>query len=115
MSNETLQQLDRSIKAAKGFVENGNALERLRNNKDFKKVVVEGFFEKEAIRLVHLKADPSMQSEASQKSIVSQIDAIGAFSQYLVSVEQFARLGAKSIDDDEATRAEILAEELSNG
>lgn len=115
MSNDTLQQLERSIRANKAFVENGNALDRLRSNKDFKKIVSEGYFEKEAIRLVHLKADPSMQSEASQKSIVAQIDAIGAFKQYMTSIEQFARLGAKAVSDDEATREEILAEEVSNG
>lgn len=111
MSNEALQELEQNIKTAKGFVEAGNALERLRSNRDFKKVVVEGFFEKEAVRLVHLKADPSMQSEASQKSILAQIDAIGAFSQYLSNVEQFARMAKKSIADDEQARDEILAED----
>jgi hypothetical protein len=110
MSNETLQQLDASIKTAKGFVESGNALERLQSNRDFKKVVVEGYFEKEAIRLVHLKADPMMQTPERQASIDAQINAIGMFSQHLVNVGQFARQAAKSIADDEQTRADVLAE-----
>ena len=80
MSTETLEAIDRSIKQSQAIVELGSAVDRLRSNKDFKKIVIEGYFEKEAIRLVHLKADPSMQSAASQQSINQQMDAIGAFS-----------------------------------
>jgi hypothetical protein len=110
MLNKTLQELDENIKTSKVFVDNGKALERLRNNKDFKEVIVRGFLEKEAIRLVHLKADPSMQTPERQASIVKQIDSIGAFSEYLVQIEKFAQLAQRNIEDAEATREEIVAE-----
>lgn len=109
LMNETeIKDLDNNIKEAKKFVEAGTALERLINNRDFKKIVMEGYFEAEAVRLVHLKADPSMQSESSQTSIISQIDAIGSFRQYLDGVFQQARLAGKAIEDDEQTRQELL-------
>ena len=114
MSNETVEAIERSIKQARVAVEEGNALERLRNNKDFKKVIIEGYFREEAIRLVHLKADPSMQSVDSQKSIVAQMDAIGSFNQYLNHTLQRGVMASKQIESDEATRDEILAEELNN-
>ena len=108
MSSETLEAIDRSIKQAQALVELGSAVDRLRSNKDFKKIVIEGYFEKEAIRLVHLKADPSMQSAASQQSINQQMDAIGAFSQYLDMVLRHADQARKQIASDESMRDEIL-------
>lgn len=108
MSSETLEAIDRSIKQAQALVELGSAVDRLRSNKDFKKIVIEGYFEKEAIRLVHLKADPSMQSAASQQSINQQMDAIGAFSQYLDMTLRHADQARKQIASDESMRDEIL-------
>jgi hypothetical protein len=110
MSMDTLQELENNIKTAKGFVDTGKALERLRSNRDFKEVFIKGYLEKEAIRLVHLKADPSMQTPERQASIVRQIDAIGCVSEFMSNTEHFARLASKSIADDEATRDELLSE-----
>lgn len=110
MSNEATESIERNIREAKKVVEFGNALERLTSNRDFKKVILEGYFEKEAVRLVHLKADPSMQSAESQKSILTQIDAIGAVTQFLNTAMHMSRLAQKSIGDDEEMLAELLKE-----
>jgi hypothetical protein len=112
MSNNTIQEIERNIKQAKSLVESGDALERLKSNKDFKKIVLEGFFEKEAIRLVHLKADQNMQHVDIQKSIVSQMDAIGVLHQYFNTILIQANQASKAIAADEETRDELLAEEL---
>ena len=95
------------------MAELGDALARLRGNRDFKKVILEGFFEQEAVRLVHLKADSNMQSPESQKSILTQLDAIGTLAQYLRTVDMRANLAKKSIEYDEQTLEEIAAEELA--
>lgn len=115
MSNETIQAIEDNIKQARKIVEVGEALERLKNNRDFKRVIVEGYFEQEAIRLVHLKSDQNVQSPDMQKSIMSQIDAIGAISQYFSTVLHKASIARKAIASDEEARDEILAEELNNG
>lgn len=115
MSNETIQAIEDNIKQARQIVEIGEALERLKNSRDFKKVIIEGYFEKEAVRLVHLKSDSNVQSPDMQKSINAQIDAIGAVSQYFGTVLHKASIARKAIASDEETRDEILAEELSNG
>ena len=109
MSATELQQIESSIKASDELIEVGKCLERLYNNRDFIKVIKEGYFEKEAIRLVHLKADPAMQSAASQQSITQQMDAIGAFSQYLDMALRHADQARKQVASDEATRDEILS------
>ena len=110
MSSTTIEAIERSIQESKGFVALGDSLERLTNNKDFKKIVIEGYFEKEAVRLVHLKADPNMQSAESQKSIIMQMDAIGALKQYLGLILTQAGMAAKQIESDEAYRDELLEE-----
>ena len=110
MTNQAIQAIDRNIKEAKATLEIGNALERLRGNKDFKKIVMEGYFRDEAVRLVHLKSDPSMQTPEYQKSIITQMDAIGALNQYFTTLVHQAGLAAKSIASDEEALEELLAE-----
>lgn len=115
MSTAEIQAIERSIKAAKNTVDYGAAVARLRANKDFKKVVLEGYFEQEAIRLVHLKADPHTQDPDVQRSIVAAMDSIGAFSQFLRAAERMGDLAGKSIAADEAELTELQAEELTHG
>lgn len=111
MSNTNeLEQLDISIQRAREHVEFGNALERLLTNRDFKKVITEGYFEQEAVRLVHLKADEKMQDNASQGFIVRQMDAIGTLKQFLRTKSYLSAQAVRSIEADEATRTELLLE-----
>ena len=112
MYDNELQQLEQNIKQSRKIAELGESLERLKANRDFKKVIVEGFFEQEAVRLVHLKADANMQSSESQKTILMQIDAIGSLSAYFNALRIRANMAGNSIAADEQTREELLAEDL---
>lgn len=113
MSIEQVQEIELNIKQARKKVDLGESLERLKSNRDFKRLVLDGYFKSEAIRLVHLKSDPSMQTAERQAAILSDINAIGSFSQYLAVVTQMAGLASKAIVADEQTIEEISAEELS--
>lgn len=110
MSSTELQQLERSIKQAQKLVDLGDSLERLRSNRDFKKIFIDGYFAEEAIRLVHLRADANMQSADSRKSIDAQIDAIGTVHQYLQTISVQAQMAGRGLAADEQTRDELLAE-----
>lgn len=114
-NNEQIQEIEDNIKEARKRVDLGSALERLMSNRDFRKVVLEGYFEKEAVRLVHLKADVRMQGADQQKSILAQIDSIGSFRGYLDLVKHFGELAARSIASDEETLAELHAEAVNHG
>lgn len=114
MSTETISAIERNIEKAKVVLDFSAALERLRGNRDFKKVVLEGYFEQEAIRLVHLKSDPNMQAPAIKQSIESQIDAIGQLSQFFSTVLQKAAMAGRQIEADQTTIEELAAEELTN-
>ena len=113
MSNDTIARLEADIKRAKRVVEMGESLERLQTNRDFRQLILEGYFEKEAIRLVHLKADPSMQTVPMQDSIMKQIDAIGALHTYLLVVDLQAEQARKAIEGIDETIEEIVTEEAA--
>ena len=110
MNGVELARIEASIKQSQKFVDVGESLERLYGNRDFKKVILEGYFEQEAIRLVHLKSDDNMQSPDSQKSILAQIDAIGALKNHLFLLTRNAEMAGKVIAFDEQTRDELLME-----
>lgn len=112
MSTE-LQEIERNISRNKEIVAKGAALERLKGNPDFRKVVMDGYLKDEAVRLVLLKGDQHMQRPEKQLAIQADIDGIGRFAQYLHSVSQFAALAGDSLASDEATLEEIAAEELA--
>lgn len=112
---DSIKELEANIRQAKDAIELGNALERLFSNRDFKKIILNGYFEKEAVRLVRMKAAFDQQSEVAQQSCVKQIDAIGSMAEYLDGITTRAALARKEIDADEQTRDEIIFEDLNNG
>lgn len=113
MNRTELEAVERNIEEAKVIVDLADALDRLVTLGDFKKVIKDGYFTKEAIRLVHLKADQSMQNPDSQKSILSQMDAIGNLNKYFETIWNRADIARKAIEYDEQTREELLVEELA--
>lgn len=113
MSQDTVQLIEENIRRAKEFVELDKALQRLMENRDFRKVVQEGYFRDEAVRLVHLRGDPAFQTPERQAAVLAQIDAISQLSGYFRTMRFNAQTALKAIEADEATRDEILAEEAA--
>lgn len=115
MSQDTVRQIEENIRKATEIMELGKALDRLAENRDFKQVIGKGYLQDEAVRLVHLKGDPAMQTSERQASIVSQIDAISGLMSYFRTVAFNANQAAKAIEADTEERDELLAEELNRG
>ena len=82
MSNPSVEEIQVDIDEAKETVEIMNALERLQNNPDFKKIIADGYFKEEAYRLVGLKASPAMQAPERQAAMLKAIDGIGSLQQH---------------------------------
>jgi hypothetical protein len=114
-TQEHLQEIEVSMEEAKKAIDKMESFERLRDNTDFKKVIEEGYFEKESMRLVLLKADVNMQDDERQRDIMRQIDAIGTFREYLRSLYHIGRMAERSLEADRETQSELLEEELNNG
>jgi hypothetical protein len=114
MSNheEQLTQVAISIEQAKEAIELSDALARLHKNKDFKLVITEGLFQKEATRAVLLRADPEMQTESEQKQVNDIITSIGGVYAYFGKTYAVGYAAKQSIVADEETRGDILLEQL---
>ena len=110
MTPVNIQALDQNIQENKKIASLGQAVHRLRANRDFKEIFIEGYFKHEALRLVTLLSHPAMQTPEHQKSILTQMTAISAVDQYLTEVLRQASLAESNIAADEQTREEVLAE-----
>lgn len=111
-TDEQLNQVELSIEHAQKTIGLMNSVLKLSDNADFKAVIEVGYFEKEASRLVLLKADPNMQGENDQKMINNAINAIGYFRQYLGTTIQLGRMAENAVKADQETREELLSEGL---
>jgi len=107
-----VQEIEISIEQAKHLISNKDALSRLINNADFKKIITEGYFEKEASRLVLLKADQTMQDDKDQALLLKAIDSVGFFRQYSSEIMRLGRQDEKDLKDAEEVREEILRENV---
>mgnify|MGYP000860084518 CR=1 FL=1 len=106
-----LQTIELTIEEAKKNVERMEALDRLHNSPDFKLVLLEGFLEKEALRLVRAKAFPSIRNdEERQKFINDRLSAIAEIHSWFNQINQEGAASAAAMDDYEQTREEILQE-----
>jgi hypothetical protein len=105
--NHEIAELENNMKELREMIELGNALERLRKNRDFKKVIEKEYLHEEAVRLVHLKSDPNMQGEREQARVVKQIDAIGNFTAFLDLIALKAESAKEALAECEDVRAEL--------
>ena len=93
------EQIQMSIKQASDKIELGEALERLSNNEDWKKIILTEMFEKETQRLVFLKSEPSMSEPGGQAAIDGEIKMIGNFRQFCRRIMREAQMSKKAIED----------------
>lgn len=115
MSTDTdniLARMEREEKTAKAQVGLAKVLERLQENRDFIKLITEGYFEQEAIRLVRAKANNEMQTPEKQAAIMKDIDGIGALYQYFDTVRALGQIANRHLENIEAQRTEIFAGDM---
>lgn len=108
---QEIEQVEISLQQAKEQIERAEALDRLHQNKDFRKMILEGYFKEEASRLVLLKGDINLSKEA-EEHCDKMINGIGVLRAYFQTVYHFGNMAEKAIADHEAAREELLQEQL---
>lgn len=108
-----MKQIDISITVAREAIAKRDQLNRLLNNKDFQDIIEQGYFKDQASEYVLLKADPSMQESDKQRSLDNGIIGVGELRQFFISILQQGNMSEKAIEDDMATRDELLEEEAA--
>lgn len=109
-NQEQLAQLEREAKSYKAAIDLGSALEKLMSNRDFNRLITEGYLRNEAVRLVQARSNPELQSPEKQAANLRDIDAIGSLSQFFNTVRAEAGMAGRSLKSNEETQAELLAE-----
>lgn len=107
-----LEQVELSITKAKKQIALMEACGRLSKNRDFKKLIDEGYLKDEAVALVHRKGDFSMAEDHHQKYIIDAINSISFFRNYLTMTLRQGDAAKQSLKAHEETREAILADDL---
>lgn len=111
--NDT-QEIELNLKEAKEIAELGEALEKLEQNRAFKKVILEGYLKDEAVRLVHAKANPEIQmDERMQKAVDDALTGIANLQGFFYKVKHQAYLASEAIKEGNEELDRIREEELS--
>lgn len=108
-----VEQVEVNIEHAKEKVELGKALERLAKNRDFKKIIMDGYLKDEVVRTMTLKAHPMWDHPVKQERLNRALDGASFLQAYLGQIEQEAEVYARAIAEDEATLAELREQELA--
>lgn len=105
-------QLEESIDKAKEMMHLGEAVKRLKNNPDFKKVVLGVYFEKEPQRLTMLLGSPNLKDEYRPK-IHESLLSIAEFHNFLNTILSESERAKDMIDEMEDTLEQLRFEEAS--
>ena len=111
MTESTIEAIEITREEAKKEVALFESFNRLRLNKDFQKIIEEEYFEKEAIRLVHLKSHPSQTDQESQKAIDNAMMGIGELRQFFSKIIQRGFQMKKTLEDCDTEIALIHEEQ----
>lgn len=107
-----LEQIELTIEEAKKKVAMKDAALKLAGNREFKKIFLEGYFEKEAARLVEISGDSRMIDD--REEIFDAIKGISHCQQYLRHIVMEGNLAQESIQEHYSMLDEVESDgELS--
>lgn len=109
MNTSVVNGLENQLEDAKGLVERRNMALKLSSNREFRKLVLEGFCEKECARLVSQSADPAMGLQ-ERADALAMAQAGGHLRRYLSACFQMGAVAERDIIDLENALAEARAE-----
>ena len=109
-----IEQLELSMENARHAIDMVKALERLRSNKDFEKIISNGYFKEEASRVVLLRGDLNATDEM-ERHCDKQINGIGVLRSYFQKIQYLGSMAEKALAEHQETREELLREQLEGG
>ena len=107
-----MREVEVTLEQCQEQIAQADALERLHKNADFKKIILEDYFEKNAIRTVMMKSAAGHEGEKEQKNLDNVLIGIGQLGQYFHKIFTFGEGASRAIEEHRATREELLAEDL---
>ena len=111
---QQMHQVEVTIEQCEEQIAQAEALQRLHKNADFKKLILEDYFEKNAIRTVMMKSAAGHEGEKEQKNLDNVLIGIGQLGQYFHKIFSFGEGAARAMEEHKNTREELLAEDLAS-
>ena len=108
MFDTDIARAENSIEFCKSQIALAGSVQKLESNRDFKKLILEGYLKEEALRLVGLLSaatHPEMRD-----AIHRDLHAIGAFEGYLRKIVAAGQMAAVDLPDHEETLSMLRAE-----
>lgn len=105
-----VEQFEAQLDDAKYLSERAEMAERLAKNKDFKKLILEGFCLKDAARYAQESGDPLLEAP-ERADALNMAQASGHLKRFLSLQIQMGRSAQRSIPEIEAALAEVRSEE----
>ncbi len=108
---EELEAVDKRIEELKEQIEIRQALERLHENEDFKKVILEGYFDKEAKRIFDMLITPTSLKRDQTENLMDMMSSIRYFKGYFKTLLINAAMAPEELESEMLYRQEITARE----
>jgi hypothetical protein len=110
MNTSVVNGLENQLKDAKDLIDRRNMALKLASNREFRKLVLEGFCEKDAARLVSEAGDPALTPQ-QRADAFEMAKAGGHLKRYLSACFQMGAAAERDLEELEATLAEARVEE----
>jgi hypothetical protein len=111
---EQTQHVELSLEEAKKMVNFAEAIGRLEKNRDFRTVILDGYFSDESRRLTFLTADTTLD-EKSSNAVWAGIRAIGELRGFLMQRKAAGEIAKKEVNDHLETLAALRGEDAGAG
>ena len=85
------------------YVGQKQALDRLKTNPDFKKVILEGYFKDKAINGVSLLATDYVRRNGLRPEVMESLVAISHLQDYFITIDKMGTTEEDDIDSEEIT------------
>lgn len=115
---EQLEAIRAQLKDAQETQAMSDVLDRLERNRDYKKIISDGFLSKNVLEQASMIARPDCQHELIQQAIQRNLMGASALNGYMVSLRQAARAAESIISQCQASIEELenmSDEEFENG
>jgi hypothetical protein len=77
------------------------ALERLKKNDDFKKVILDGYFKDKAVNGVSLLAIDQIKKSGARSDVMEELIAISALQDYFITIQNLGSIPPENDEDEE--------------
>ena len=103
---DTINQSQASVQSGEYWVSMADALERLENNEDFKKVILEGYFKDRAVSGVSILATDQVKNSGRRTDVMEGLIAISALQDHFYTIKAMGRPVDESEYEDEDDNGE---------